>query len=125
MQRHRNHSRTATQRLPHYHRFQKTSNISRQIRLPLQQQHRLAQRTFIPPCRPRSHERQLLTPAAPHAIRHPALQTDPFFIRENPCFLPTRLTRNSESSLLDTSSADYTDLRVREREDRIVDQFTN
>src|SRR6185503_20219693 len=88
----------------------------RNIRLSFQRQHRLAQRTFIQPHRPCTRKRQrLATPIA--KIR--------FFIREDPCFLPTRLTRNSESSLLDTFTADYTDLRICNREDRIVDQFTS
>src|SRR5262245_29580494 len=120
MQWHRDDSRTATQRRPPHHVRQESFNFSRDIRLSFQQQHRLTQRALIAPNRPRSRKRQLLTPAAPLLIRHPTFRTNPFLIREDPCSPPTRLTRNSESSLLDTLSTDYADLRIRKREDRIV-----
>src|SRR6185369_5125526 len=125
MQRHRNDPRAETQRLTPHHLRQQILNLARHIRLPFQQQHRLAQRTFIDPSRPRSRKHRLLTPAASLLVRRAALQTNPFLIRENPCSLPTRLTRNSESSLLDTASADYADLWIHDRENRIVNQIAS
>src|SRR5215216_1404419 len=120
MQRHRNDSRAETQRFAPHDIRQQTLDVLRQIRLSFQQQHGLSQRTFIDPGRTCSREHQLLTLAASLLIRRAALQTNPFLILENPCFTPTRLTRNPEPPTLDTFSADYADLWICKREDRIV-----
>src|SRR6185436_19480815 len=123
MQRHWNNARRRIQRLTPNRRHQQTLNMSRQVRFSFQQQQRLAQRTFVHPRRPGRCKRERLTTPTSRS-RHTTLPTNLFFVRENPCSLPTLLTRNSASSLLDTLAADYTDLRVREREDRVVNQFT-
>src|SRR5215213_2003140 len=112
MQRDRHDSRAGIERLAFRRRHEQTLDLLRNIRLSFQQQHRLTQRAIVHSYCPCSRECHLVT-----TIR--------FIIREDPCFLPTLLTRNSKSSLLDTVTADYTRLWIRKSEDRIVEHFTS
>jgi hypothetical protein len=101
MQRYWYDSRAGIQWLAPRGRREKTLNVLRHEWLSFQQQHRLAQCAFV----------------QPHRTRIP---TNRFIVREDSCFVPARLTRNAESPLLNTPAADYTDLWICKREDRII-----
>src|SRR6185369_11647288 len=92
----------------------------RHIRPSLQHQRRLTQRFLVHPNRACRRERQHFTTTAGRWSRRSTLQTNLIIIREDPCSLPTCLTRHSESLLLYTPTADYTSLRIRQHQQRIT-----
>jgi len=112
VQRYRYDSRARIQRVTHGRRHEKTLNVSGHEWLSFQHHYRLAQRTFVHTHRPCSSKcKRLATTIA--KIR--------FLTGEDPRSIPTLFTCNSKSSLLNTGTTDYTDLRIGKREDCIVE----
>src|SRR5690242_19410852 len=111
MQRNGHDGRALVQPLARRRRDEELLDVSWHIWLSLQHQRRLAQCPLVRPQRSRPRERQRLTTATSRS-RRSALPAHLVLISEDLCFLPARFTYNAESSLLNTSSTDRTDLWV-------------